>query len=115
MLRTRIPTTASSTINAYTTSRFPAPTSMPIACNPCYLQVDDDVTIAGGAEFVRYTGIAGNTFTGVTRGQSIGPAASLVTSTAQVYERSTIVYPVTTLKTAMTQGRSRWRNRTLTS
>jgi len=57
---------AGTTINAYTTNRFPA---------SGILQIDDDLT--SGGELVRYTGIAGNTFTGVTRAQSVGTVTSL--------------------------------------
>lgn len=85
LLRTRL-TVAAATVNAYTTQRFPA---------AGILQVSDD--IAGGAEFVRYTGIAGNSFTGVARGQAVGT----VTSTAGAHSRSRAVYPVTILRTAM--------------
>lgn len=77
---------AGNTINAYTTNRFPA---------SGILQIDDD--LASGGELVRYTGIAGNTFTGVTRGQSVGT----VTSVASAHQRSSAVYPVTILRTAM--------------
>lgn len=77
---------AGNTINAYTTNRFPA---------SGILQIDDD--LASGGELVRYTGIAGNTFTGVTRGQSVGT----VTSIASAHQRSSAVYPVTILRTAM--------------
>ncbi len=85
LLRTRL-TAAGTTINAYTTDRFPA---------SGILQVDDD--LASGGELVRYTGIAGNTFTGVTRAQGVGT----VTSLAGAHQRSSAVYPVTILRTAM--------------
>lgn len=85
LLRTRL-TATDATINAYTTQRFPA---------AGILQVSDDIT--AGAEFVRYTGVAGNTFTGVVRGQAVGT----VTSIARVHNRSRAVYPVTILRTAM--------------
>jgi hypothetical protein len=77
---------AGGTINAYTTGRFPA---------SGILQIDDDLT--SGGELVRYTGIAGNTFTGVTRAQGVGTVASL----AGAHQRSSAVYPVTILRTAM--------------
>jgi hypothetical protein len=77
---------AGNTINAYTTNRFPA---------SGILQIDDD--LASGGELVRYTGIAGNTFTGVTRAQGVGT----VTSLAGAHQRSSAVYPVTILRTAM--------------
>lgn len=85
MLKTRL-TAAAATINAYTTDRFPA---------SGILQVDDDLAAAG--ELVRYTGIAGTTFTGVTRAQSVGT----VTSAASVHARGANVYPVTILRTAL--------------
>jgi hypothetical protein len=75
------------TITAYTTSRFPA---------GGILQIEEDLTL--GAEFVRYTGISSNTFTGVTRGVTVGTVASSATTHA----RSDTVYPVTTLVDALT-------------
>jgi hypothetical protein len=85
LLRVRL-TAAGNTIVAYTTNRFPT---------SGILQIDDD--LASGGELVRYTGIAGNTFTGVTRAQSVGT----VTSLASAHQRSSVVYPVTILRTAM--------------
>lgn len=85
LLRTRL-TAAGATINAYTTERFPA---------SGILQVEED--LASGAELVRYTGIAGATFTGVTRAQTVGS----VTSVAGGHARSSAVYPVTILRTAL--------------
>ena len=73
---------AANTIAVYTTGRFPSSGT---------LQIEEDLT--GGAEFVDYTGISGNTFTGVTRAQSVGT----VTSAASAHARSDAVYPVTTL------------------
>lgn len=95
LLRTRIPTAASTApIRVYTTNRFPCPTCTS-TCGPCYLQIDDD--IAGGAEFVQYTGISGDTFTGITRNRTIGT----VTGAAAAFDRGTSVYPVTTLISAV--------------
>ncbi len=85
MLRTRL-TVGGGTINAYTTNRFPA---------SGILQVGDDIT--GGGEFVSYAGVAGNSFTGLARAQSVGT----VNSVASAHPRSTNVYPVTILRTAM--------------
>jgi hypothetical protein len=85
MLKTQL-VIGGATINAYTTDRFPA---------AGILQVDDDVAASG--EFVRYTGIAGTTFTGVTRGQTVGT----VTSVASAHDHSSAVYPVTILRTAL--------------
>jgi hypothetical protein len=85
MLSARL-SSAAATINACTTQRFPA---------SGILQVEDD--LASGAELVRYTGIAGTTFTGVSRGQTVGS----VTSVAGTHARSTVVYPVTILRTAL--------------
>ena len=79
LLRRRL-TAGGATIDVYTTQRFPAAGT---------LQVSDDIT--AGGEFVRYTGVAGNTFTGATRGQAVGT----VTSIASVHSRSRAVYPVT--------------------
>lgn len=73
-------------ITAYTTDRFPA---------GGILQIEEDLTL--GAEFVRYTGISGNTFTGATRGVTVGTVAS----TATAHARSDTVYPVTTLVDAL--------------
>jgi Tfp pilus assembly protein PilX len=85
MLKTQL-TMAGGTINAYTTSRFPA---------SGILQVDDDLGSSG--ELVRYTGIGGASFTGVTRAQTVGS----VTSVASAHDRSSVVYPVTILRTTM--------------
>lgn len=73
-------------VDAYTTQRFPS---------SGILQIGDD--IAGNGEFVRYTGIGGTTFTGATRGQTVGT----VTSVAAPHARSSTVYPVTILRTAL--------------
>jgi hypothetical protein len=78
--------TAATTVNAYTTNRFPASGT---------LQFEED--LAAGAEFATYTGISGNTFTGVARGQTVGT----VTSTAGPHSRSDTIYPVTTLITPL--------------
>jgi len=85
MLRTQL-SAAGTTINAYTTDRFPA---------SGILQIDDD--LASGGELVRYTGIAGASFTGLARAQGVGS----VTSVAGAHARSSIVYPVTILRTPM--------------
>jgi len=77
---------AATTINVYTTARFPS---------SGILQIDDDLTL--GAEFVRYTGVTGTAFTGVTRGQPVG----LVTSLGSTHLRSDKVYPVTILQTGL--------------
>lgn len=77
---------AATTIAAYSTDRFPSSGT---------LQIEEDLT--AGAEFVAYTGISGNTFTGVTRGRTVGT----VTSTAGPHSRSDAVYPVTTLVTPL--------------
>ncbi|MBI3804799.1 MAG: hypothetical protein HY282_13665 [Nitrospirae bacterium] len=86
MLRTRIPTGTSTTpIQVYTASRFPS---------TGYLQVDDSITTG---EFIQYTGISGNTFTGITRNVSIGGTGGA----AGDHDRGNRVYPVTTLTTAL--------------
>lgn len=85
LLRRRL-IVADNTVDVYTTQRFPA---------SGILQVGDD--ISAGAEFVRYTGIAGTTFTGATRGQTVGT----INSVAGVHPRSSTVYPVTILRTAL--------------
>jgi len=87
LLRTRIPTAASpNPIRVYTTARFPV---------TGFLQIEDDIT--GSAEFVQYTGIAADTFTGIIRDAPIGG----VSGTASPHERASRVYPVTTLLTAL--------------
>jgi len=85
LVRTMV-TTAANTINVYTTGRFPASGT---------LQIEEDLTASG--EFVTYTGIAGNTFTGVARGRTVGT----VSSSAGPHARSAAVYPVTTLVTPL--------------
>lgn len=83
LLRNRIPTAASTAdIRVYTTARFPS---------SGYLQIEDD--IGGSAEFVRYTGTTATTFTGIVRDVTIGG----INGTAGAHERSSRVYPVTTL------------------
>lgn len=77
---------AGPTVNVYSTGRFPT---------SGILQIEDDLT--AGAEFVRYTGISGAAFTGVSRAQTVGS----VTSTASTHSRSDRVYPVTILRTAL--------------
>lgn len=88
LLRRRLAVGAA-TIDAYTTQRFPS---------GGILQIGDDVTVGG--EFVRYAGIAGNTFNGVARGQAVGSVATI----ARTHRRSTAVYPVTILRTALPAG-----------
>lgn len=73
-------------ILVYTTNRFPT---------AGFLQIEDD--ISGSAEFVQYTGIAADTFTGVARNVTIG----LVTGAAGSHARGSRVYPVTILRDAM--------------
>lgn len=86
LLRTGL-SSGATTINVYTTNRFPT---------AGILQIEEDLIVA--AEFVRYTGIAGNTFTGVTtRGATVGT----VPSTARAHQRSDALYPVTTLVDAL--------------
>ena len=74
------------TVNAYSTDRFPT---------TGILQIEND--LIAGAELVRYTGVSGSTFTGVTRAQTVGT----VTSVASTHSRSDTVYPVTILRTAL--------------
>ena len=85
LVKTRL-LAADTTLNVYTTGRFPA---------SGILQIEEDLTSAG--EFVRYTGIAGNTFTGLTRAQAVGT----VSNVAGIHARGDSVYPVTILRTAM--------------
>ena len=74
------------TLNVNSTSRFPA---------SGILQLGED--LASDAELVRYSGIAGASFTGLTRAQSVGT----VTSLASAHAHSSVVYPVTILRTAL--------------
>ena len=74
------------TVNALTTNRFPT---------SGILQIEDDVSVT--AEFVRYSGVSGSTFTGVTRAQTVGT----VSSVAGVHKRSDRIYPVSILRTGL--------------
>jgi hypothetical protein len=74
------------TLNVYSTSRFPG---------TGILQLGED--LASDGEFVRYSGIAGASFTGLTRAQAVGTTTSL----ASAHPRSSSVYPVTILRTTM--------------
>lgn len=74
------------TLNVYTTLRFPA---------SGILQLGED--LASDGELVRYGGIAGASFTGLARAQSVGT----VTSLASAHPRSSAVYPVTILRTTL--------------
>lgn len=93
LLRKSLSSTAS-VVCVYTIDRFPATGS---------LQLDDD--IATGGEYVAYTGTTASSatcgnlpaFTGVSRGQTIGP----VPTVAGIHSRGDRVYPVTTLMTAL--------------
>jgi hypothetical protein len=85
LLKAMLPA-AAATITAYSTDRFPS---------SGILQIEEDLTAT--AEFAAYTGISGNTFTGVTRGKTVGT----VTSSAGAHSRSDTVYPVTTLVDAL--------------
>lgn len=78
--------TGAATASVYTVGRFPT---------SGILQISEDLTV--DAEFVRYTGVGAASFTGLTRGQTVGTVASL----AQSHGRGNIVYPVTILRTAM--------------
>lgn len=83
VLKRQIPNaTSTNPIEVYTTNRFPA---------SGHIMVEDD--IEASAEFIRYTGISGNTFTGITRNVTIGG----ITGTADRHSRGERVYPVTTL------------------
>lgn len=89
MLSRQIPTAASTAaIQVYTTQRFPT---------AGYLLVGDN--LAEG-EFIQYTGISGNTFTGITRNVSI----SGISGTASAYDAGVRVYPVTTLSTNLSNN-----------
>ncbi len=84
-VRTGFPT-VSGTLNVFTTARFPT---------AGILQVEDDMT--GSGEFVRYTGVTANSFTGVTRGQPVGT----ISNVASNHARDDVVYPVTQLRTVL--------------
>ncbi len=82
LLRNRIPNSVSTApIRVYTTDRFPS---------AGYIQIEEDLT--GSGEIVQYTGIATDTFTGITRG---------VAGSAGSHARGCVVYPVTTLVDAL--------------
>ncbi len=82
LLRNRIPNSVSTApIRVYTTDRFPS---------SGYIQIEEDLT--GSGEIVQYTGIATDTFTGITRG---------VAGVAGSHARGCVVYPVTTLVDAL--------------
>lgn len=85
MLKARL-SAGATTITAYSTDRFPT---------SGVLQIEEELTATG--EFVSYTGISANTFTGLARAQQVGS----VTSSAGSHPRSHIVYPVTTLVDAL--------------
>jgi len=87
LLKTSV-SAAANTINVYSTARFPT---------SGILQIEEDLN--ANAEFVSYTGIAGNTFTGVARNQTVGGIDN--PSGPQWHPRSDAVYPVTTLLTPM--------------
>jgi len=90
-LQTRIPNTTSvAPINVYSTGRFPT---------SGYLQIDDDIT-DGQTEYVSYTGVTPNSFTGITRNVTLGSSPP-ITGAASQYERGTHVYPVTFLLSAL--------------
>lgn len=92
MLRNRIPNGASTApVRAYTTERFPGglPTDPP---QPWYIQLEDDMN--GGAEYLQYTALVGDTFAGtVTRNVTIGGVVSA--SGAAPHARGSRIYPVT--------------------
>jgi len=99
---------AATSVTVYTSNRFPtfaASPSPPASCNPCYLALGD-VNPGGSGEFVAYTGISGNTFTGLARAQSPGGYAPTLPSppTNTTQTRGTPVYPVTTVSTATSSG-----------
>jgi hypothetical protein len=85
LLRRRV-TPASANIAVFTTNRFPT---------AGFLQLDD---ITGAGEFVQYTGVTANTFTGITRDVTIGGVSA---GAVGAFARGTHVYPVTTLATAL--------------
>jgi hypothetical protein len=85
LLRRRV-TPASVNIPVFTTDRFPT---------AGVIQIDD---ITGAGEFVQYTGVTANTFTGITRDVTIGGVSAGAVGT---FARGMVVYPVTTLATAL--------------
>ena len=91
LLNSRLLANSAAPITAYTTNRFPS---------NGILQIEEDLTL--NAEFVSYTGISGNTFTGVTRRVTVGTVASSVSSLTTPHDRSDMVYPVTTLVDPLT-------------
>jgi Tfp pilus assembly protein PilX len=86
VLRNQIQTGSTNPIRVYTTNRFPA---------AGFLQINEDLT--GEGEFIQYTGIAGNTFTGITRDITING----VNGTGTIHDHGDRIYPVTTLSVAL--------------
>lgn len=86
LLRRRV-TPASANIPVFTTDRFPPAGG--------FIQIDD---ITGAGEFVQYTGVTANTFTGITRDVMIGGVSA---GSVGTFARGMHVYPVTRLTTAL--------------
>ena len=83
---TRRMQTGDNTARVYSTDRFPS---------SGFLQIEEDLT--GSGEIVQYTGKTATTFTGVTRGRTIGTVATV----ASPHSRGSTVYPVTTLSAGL--------------
>lgn len=96
--RLRTPMTATSPplgnnwIQVYSVGQYP---------NAGFLQIEEDLAAGANGEFVQYTGrdTVNNRFTGITRDRTIGTLRGL--DGAVNHARGEIVYPVTTLITAM--------------
>ena len=82
--------TIAGTLRVYTTARFPT---------AGFLQIEDDVSIGSG-EFVQYSGVTANTFNVIARSVVIGGVPSVIPPVIS-HGRSSRVYPVTTLATAL--------------
>ncbi len=86
LLRRRV-TPTSANIPVFTTDRFPP--------GGGFIQIED---ITGAGEFVQYTGVTANMFTGITRDVTIGGVSGGAVGT---FARGTDVYPVTRLASAL--------------
>jgi hypothetical protein len=83
-LKSRVASSGVTTINVYTTDRFPS---------AGYLQIDDDIT-DGQTEYVQYTTTTATSFGGtITRNKTIGTQFGSTVA----HDRGSRVYPVTTL------------------
>ena len=92
MTATSPPALPTTWIQVYSVGQYP---------NAGFLQIEESLILVGNGEFVQYTGrdTVNNRFTGITRDRTIGTIRGL--DGAVGHGRGEIVYPVTTLITAM--------------